>query len=472
MFLPVYPFLSFCPVSLNLAGNSFYGNLPSELGLLTSLALVDLSKFLHESITNWILVTYFFNLGCIALGMNDDLKGMVPIELKELTELQDLHLSGTALNGSLSPIFCIGDSTIINFEADCVGGVESEVLCFCCTLCCGRIDDEPYSCVQNTPFASALIWLLEAEADLDRMALSSLGTPQHQALNWLVYHDPAMLDFETTPPRIIVERYVIVTLYYSSNGPQWRDQRGFLRKESVCKWRVVNAEGTSFEGVGCNEDEFVDDIKLNAEGILDIAPLFSNVTVLPPEIGFLNNITFLSLGKSQKGSFRVTAIGISLLQVILVLISPFSLPANMRIGPILPTELGMLTTLVQLDLRETQLTGKIPTELVLLTNLEELDLGENQLTGKIPSKLGLLTTLEELDLSGNQLTGNIPSEIGRLTTVKELDLRGNQVTGGIPSEIGFLTSLTLLDLSKFSYEYITKCFLSLTLSISIVLRQV
>jgi hypothetical protein len=83
--------------------------------------------------------------------MNDDLTGMVPIELKELTELQDLHLSGTALTGSLSPVFCIGDSTITNFDADCAGGVESEVVCSCCTVCCGRIDDEPYSCGQNTP---------------------------------------------------------------------------------------------------------------------------------------------------------------------------------------------------------------------------------------------------------------------------------------------------------------------------------
>jgi hypothetical protein len=52
----VYPFLFVCSASLNLLGNSFYGNLPSELGFLTSLALVDLSKFLSVPIiTKWVL---------------------------------------------------------------------------------------------------------------------------------------------------------------------------------------------------------------------------------------------------------------------------------------------------------------------------------------------------------------------------------------------------------------------------------
>ena len=51
-----------------------------------------------------------FNVDFIASGMNDGLTGMVPAELKELTELKDLDLSGTALTGSVSLFFCIGVS--------------------------------------------------------------------------------------------------------------------------------------------------------------------------------------------------------------------------------------------------------------------------------------------------------------------------------------------------------------------------
>jgi hypothetical protein len=127
------------------------------------------------------------------------------------------------------------------------------------------------------------------------------GFFQTEALDWLADEDPAMIDFETTPNRTIVERFVIVTLYYSLNGPQWVDQRGFLSEESVCKWNSITTTGSSIEGVRCNEDEFVVDINVNGEGILGIAPSMSNATMLPPEIGFLNSLTLLSLGKSQKG---------------------------------------------------------------------------------------------------------------------------------------------------------------------------
>jgi hypothetical protein len=47
-------------------------------------------------------VTNFFNPHHVASGMNDGLSGTLPTELKELTELQELHLAGTALTGSLA----------------------------------------------------------------------------------------------------------------------------------------------------------------------------------------------------------------------------------------------------------------------------------------------------------------------------------------------------------------------------------
>jgi Leucine-rich repeat (LRR) protein len=45
----------------------------------------------------------------------------------------------------------------------------------------------------------------------------------------------------------------------------------------------------------------------------------------------------------------------------------------MIIEGILPTELGLLTTLEVLDFSENQATGKIPSEFVLLTSLTIVD---------------------------------------------------------------------------------------------------
>ena len=48
--------------------------------------------------------------------------------------------------------------------------------------------------------------------------------------------------------------------------------------------------------------------------------------------------------------------------------------------------------------------------------------GENKLNGTIPSELGLIDGLEEIDFSDNDLTGSIPSEIGLIEDLEEIDL--------------------------------------------------
>ncbi len=42
------------------------------------------------------------------------------------------------------------------------------------------------------------------------------------------------------------------------------------------------------------------------------------------------------------------------------------------------------------------MSGSIPTEIGLLTELTELDLSENELTNSIPTQIGLLTKLQSL----------------------------------------------------------------------------
>ena len=101
----------------------------------------------------------------------------------------------------------------------------------------------------------------------------------------------------------------------------------------------------------------------------------------------------------------------------------------------IPPEIGNLTNLTLLYLRDNQLSGSIPPEIGNLTNLTSLSLMINQLTGSIPPEIGNLTNLTGLGLYDNQLTGEIPSEIGNLTNLTSLILSGNQLTGGIPENI-------------------------------------
>ena len=104
-----------------------------------------------------------------------------------------------------------------------------------------------------------------------------------------------------------------------------------------------------------------------------------------------------------------------------------------------------------------QLCGHIPTELGNLAKLQEIELQSNEFTGPIPSvrasminssvpaplvqvlafnaqtdcamqTLGRLTDLRILALSGNDLSGRIPTELGRLLQLTDLSLRMNSLT--------------------------------------------
>ncbi|XP_059281187.1 MDIS1-interacting receptor like kinase 2-like, partial [Lycium ferocissimum] len=120
--------------------------------------------------------------------------------------------------------------------------------------------------------------------------------------------------------------------------------------------------------------------------------------------------------------------------------------SNQISGPI-PSELGNLKNLTELELSHNQLTGSIPITLGDLTELQILYLYSNKLSGPIPSELGNLKNLTKLNLLDNQLTGSIPKTLGDLTELQILCLRSNKLSGPIPSELGNLKNLTVLELS-------------------------
>ena len=120
---------------------------------------------------------------------------------------------------------------------------------------------------------------------------------------------------------------------------------------------------------------------------------------------------------------------------------------NQMTGPI-PSELGNLANLQELNLRYNQLTGPIPPELGNLANLDRLFLLSNQLTGPIPPELGNLANLRRLSLAGNRLTGAIPPELSHLANLEWLILDLNQLTGPIPPELGNLANLKRLILTN------------------------
>ena len=87
--------------------------------------------------------------------------------------------------------------------------------------------------------------------------------------------------------------------------------------------------------------------------------------------------------------------------------------ANSYLNGSLPTELGTLSTLKSLDLRDSSFSGSLPTELGSLSLVTVLDLSAaRNLTGTIPTELGKLTNLFGLALSNLwSVNGSIPTEV-------------------------------------------------------------
>lgn len=113
----------------------------------------------------------------------------------------------------------------------------------------------------------------------------------------------------------------------------------------------------------------------------------------------------------------------------------------------IPTEIGLLSRLIHLDLGSKHISGTIPTEVGMLTELLYMDFSFNfDLNGTLPTELGLLSRLTHLNIEFNSLTGPIPLEIGKLTALEKLDIRHNLLADTIPAEIGNLTRLVRLDL--------------------------
>ncbi|KAJ4954172.1 hypothetical protein NE237_031004 [Protea cynaroides] len=190
---------------------------------------------------------------------------------------------------------------------------------------------------------------------------------------------------------------------------------------------------------------------------------------LPSELGNLTLLESLFLFKNRfNGVIPVSFSNLGALKAL-------DLSDNHLSGPI-PEGLSTLKELTTLSLMDNKLTGKIPDGIGELPNLESLLLWNNSLTGNLPPKLGSNAKLQKLDVSSNSLTGpippslclgnqlvrlilfrnrfdsEIPPSLANCTSLWRLRIQNNRLTGAIPPGFGLLPNLTYMDLSMNNFS--------------------
>jgi hypothetical protein len=171
-------------------------------------------------------------------------------------------------------------------------------------------------------------------ADLDKIALTTIGTAQFKALDWLANQDEARMDFEIVSTVELLERFVLALLFFPTDGDSWSNSAGFLGPTSVC----------NRTGVLCEPN--VVELRWGANSLGG---------TIPTELGLLTSLRILVLRKSLFVMVSLTFITYFHFQKQTV---------SMKQKP--------YTNFPFLSITDgNSLTGTIPSELGRLTNLED-----------------------------------------------------------------------------------------------------
>eukprot|EP00934_Nitzschia_sp_Nitz4_P007583 Nitzschia sp. Nitz4//scaffold393_size11853//7276//9227//NITZ4_009022-RA/size11853-snap-gene-0.15-mRNA-1//-1//CDS//3329550223//7573//frame0 len=221
---------------------------------------------------------------------------------------------------------------------------------------------------------------------------------QYRALIWVNTNGYTPL----TP--LLLETFALVTLYYSTDGPNWTNNDHWLDAEySVCEWYpgdMCDAASSGQPPVGRKRHRRLEQ-SVDVIQVLDLTDNNLQGT-MPPEIAFLTDLDW------------------------------FVFHGNQGLTGTIPTEIGLLSNLGDFFAGETGLTGTLPTELGTLENLRTFHLQyATGIGGTIPEELWAADEIKNLYLEGIGLTGNLP-EAHRSPHV--VNLAYNNISGTIPMD--------------------------------------
>lgn len=330
---------------------------------------------------------------------NNSVTGGVPESLDQLPEL-DIRLEGNQIT-SLPPAFCDN----VDWMGGNVGRLKT----------CDAIMCKPGSA---NPSGRALSSPTECQKCSSTSAAPYYGSRSCEP--------------------VLEERDILVKLYDTTNGSEWKISKNWNTKVDICDWH----------GIGC-KDGHVILVNLGANNLSGTPPpeLFD----LPKlEILWLNSnpidFSFAHIGRAKTlMDLRVDETSLTSLSGVgaAMYLTSLHVGFNSLQGPI-PTELLQLKNMRTLVMNNNGLTGTIP-DLTEMAFLRTLRLGNNIFQGPVPP-FDDMHILNTIDLSNNKLSGSIPESfldrVGQKLSI-EVDLSNNMMTGQIPGGLSRFDDLSL-----------------------------
>ncbi|GAX13954.1 hypothetical protein FisN_5Lh139 [Fistulifera solaris] len=212
------------------------------------------------------------------------------------------------------------------------------------------------------------------------------GSPEWWARMWLDQEDGYIACPENG--RDTVERYVLVLLYFATQGDAWAScstgdlscEKRWLSDEHHCDWY----------GVSCDTAKQVTKLVMKDNGLNG---------PLPSEIYALSSLVQLSLDHNH-------------------------------INGTISSSIGSLKQLQILELDDNKMSGVLPGSLYSIAALRALDLNNNTFVGGLSSDIANLTELMVLQVENNNFTEPLPVvALSRLENLILFSSHGNQFAG-------------------------------------------
>ncbi|XP_015169236.1 probable LRR receptor-like serine/threonine-protein kinase At3g47570 [Solanum tuberosum] len=384
-------------IELNISGMDITGTIPPELGNLSFLVSLDLSKNnFHGELPPELLRGRNHISGSIpsTIGnglpniegiylVGNNINGALPSSISNLSKLEFLELGGNELTGSIPE--SLGNLRLLR-NLNLYGNSFTSELSFI------------------TPLANCenMTRLLLPFNPLNAMLPKSVGN-----LSSLNYFSAISCNLKGQIP----------------------DEIGNMRKLST-----LELDDNDLTGIIPTTINSLKNLQRLSLGANRISGPFQIVLCELPNLGMLN------LSQNQMWGNIPSCLGdVTSLREIYLDSNNFSAS--------IPSSLWNLKDILKLNLSSNFFNGSLPLEVGNFEAATLLDLSRNHISGNIPSTLGDLQKLTQLSLAHNRIEGSIPDTFGELINLEAMDLSYNKMSGVIPKSLEELKQLRSLNVS-------------------------